>query len=259
MSGIFNRLELDVMQANELKDSIELAYKYKFPAIVVHPGLASDAIRARGAVRGQFKIITPVDWPKGDNFGISKFRGLGIDAVEADGFEIMLTGGKSEGDTRNEAKALTEFVKRQLSDQTEVRFVLGTYMRSEQDIINLCKGLLHVRTPAVVRLDIQLKLQVSKGNTEEHNRLISLIRSIIQAPIKVVGNVGGVRAVTGCHDAARYGVNLLQARTIVKEFQQQPTALKELLHTPPAPHHNPEVEIDLPLEIDNDAVSSDMP
>ncbi len=233
MSGIFNRLELDVMQANELKESVELAFKYKFPAIVVHPGLASDALRARGAVRGQFKIITPVDWPKGDNFGNIKFRGLSMDAIEADGFEIMLTGGKTEGDTRNEAKALTDFVKKQISEQTEVRFVLGTYMRDEENILALCRGLLHIRTPAVVRLDTQLKLQVSKGNTDEHNRFVAMVRSVVQVPVKVVGNVTGVRSVTGCPNAARYGVNLLQARTIIKEFQQQPGGLKDLLNSPP--------------------------
>lgn len=235
MSGIFNRLELDVMQANELKESVELAFKYKFPAVIVHPGLVGDAFRARGAVRGQFKIIVPVDWPKGDNFGNVKFRGLNMDAIEADGFEIMLTGGKTEGDTRNEAKALTEFVKKQISDQTEVRFVLGTYMRDEANIATLCRGLLHVRTPAAVRLDTQLKLQVSKANTDEHNKFVNMIRSIVQVPVKVVGNVTGVRSVTGCPDAARYGVNLLQARTIIKEFQQQPGGLKQLLASlPPA-------------------------
>jgi deoxyribose-phosphate aldolase len=241
MSGIFNRLELDVMQANELKESVELAFKYKFPAIVVHPGLASDALRARGAVRGQFKIITPVDWPKGDNFGIVKFRGLSLDAVETDGFEIMLTGGKSEGDTRNEAKALTEFVKRQISDQTEVRFVLGSFMRDNDNLAALCRGLLHVRTPTLVRTDTQLKLQVSKANTEEHNRVVNLIRSIVQVPVKVAGNIAGVRSVTGCPDAARYAVNLLQARTIIKEFQQQPGGLRTLLNSPP-PDNPAEVE-----------------
>lgn len=226
---IFNRLELDVMQANELQESVGLAYKHNFPAIVVHPGLASDALRARGAVRGKFKILTPVDWPKGDNYGTVKFRGLSIDAIEADGFEVMLTGGRSMIETRDEARTITEFIKKQLSDQTEVRFVLGAYMRDEENLAKLCEGLLHVRAPAMIRLDTPLKLQVSKANTEEHNRLISFIRNIIQLPIKVSGNVGGVRAVTGCANAARFAVNLLQARTIIKEFQQQPGGLQELL------------------------------
>ena len=100
------------------------------PAIVVHPGLSSDAIIARLRAGGKFKIITPIDWPKGETFGVNKLRGVTRDTLETDGFEFLLTPGKSEIDTRNEAKALTEFTKRNLSDQTEVRFVLGASLRS---------------------------------------------------------------------------------------------------------------------------------
>ncbi len=226
---IFNRLELDVMQHKELNESVEIAFKHKCPAIVVHPNLVGDAMQCRGRVRGKFKIITPVDWPRGDVFNTLKFRGLSTDAIEADGFEIMLTGGKTEGETRQEATALTEFVKNQIDPQTEVRFVLGTCVRDEQAILGLCRGLLGVRTPAFIRTDTQLKLQVSKANTEEHNRMVTLIRSVIQAPIKVAGNINGVRVVTGCQNVARFGVNLLQAKTIIKEFNQQPDGLQDLL------------------------------
>ncbi len=229
MSSIFNRLELDVMQANELNESVELAYKHSFPAIVVHQGLASDAIRARGRVRGKFKIITPVDWPKGDNFGTTKFRGLSTDAIEADGFEIVLSGGKTEIETRNEAKTITEFIKMNLSQSVEVRFILNTFTRDDANIETMCKGLLHIRTPSMIRTDTQLKLQVSKANTDENNRYINLIRANINVPIKLSGNIIGVRSVTGSADASRYAVNLAQAKTIIKEFHQQPDGLKNLL------------------------------
>src|SRR5688572_15526659 len=230
---IFNRLELDIMQANELYESVELAYKHKFPAIIVHQGLASDAHIARGKVKGKFKIITPVDWPRGEIFGQTKFRGLSTDAIEADGFEICLTGGKSEGDTRNEAIALTEFIKKHLSEIIEVRFVLGTSIHDEAIIESMCRGLQHVRTPSMVRTDTQLKLQVSKANPDEHNRIITKIHSIISAPIKLSGNINNVRHITGCPNASRFAVNLAQARTIIKEFQQQPGELKDILASPP--------------------------
>lgn len=231
MSGIFNRLELDVMQANELVESVETAFKYKLPAIVVHPGLASDAIRARGRSGAKFKIITPIDWPKGDTFGQTKFRGLSMDAIEADGFEIMLTGGKSEIETRNEARVLTEFIKRHLSELTEVRFVLGTSIRDDENLQSLCRGLLTVRTPTFIRTDTQLKLQVGKANTEEHNRKIKIIKEIVNIPIKLSGNITSIRCITGVPDATRYAVNLSQARAIIKEFNSQPCGLKELLDT----------------------------
>lgn len=243
---IFNKLELDVMQVNELRESVELAFKHKFPTLVVHANLAADAIRARGAVRGQFKIITPLDWPKGENYGKLKLRGVPMDAIETDGFEIMLTGGRTEGETRAEALMITEFVKKQLSEQMEVRFVLGTAMRDDAAVETLCRGLLHVRTPAMIRTDTPLKLQVSKANADEHQRLVKLIRGIVQAPVKVSGNIQGVRSITGCPEAARYAVNLVQAKTIIKEFQSQPGGLKELLNS--ASPRGTVVE----LEADND-------
>jgi len=238
MSGIFNRLELDVLQANELVEGIELAHKHHFPAIVVHPSLAGEAIIARGRAGGKFKIITPVDWPKGDTFGTIKFRGLVADAIEADGFEIFLTGGKPELDTRNEARALSQFVMQHLPPQTEVRFVLGAFTRDEDNLRALCRGLLHVRTPTLVRTDIHLKLQVSKANTDVHNAHVKTITDIVRVPVKISGNIGGVRGVTGCPGAERFAVGLAQARAIIKEFQQQPDALRTILNVSPAQSPN---------------------
>jgi len=232
MSGIFNKLELDIMQANELSDGIELAIRHGFPAIVVHPGLSGDAIRIRGRLKGRFGIITPVDWPKGDNFGNIKLRGLSTDALEADGFEICLTGGKDEGATRNEAKAITEFLKRHIGELVEVRFVLGTSIRDMDNILTMCRGLIGVRTPSFIRTDTQLKLQVSKANSDIHNSTIAAIQQAIRAPIKVSGNIASVRSVTGVPNASRFAVSLTQARTIVKEFLQQPNELKTILDSP---------------------------
>lgn len=230
MSGsVFNRLEIDVMQVNEIQESIELAHKYKFPAIVVHPGLSSDALIARSRAGGKFKIITPIDWPKGEIFGVNKMRGLTTDSLETDGFEFLLTPSKLELETRIESKALTEFVKQHLSDATEVRFVLGTSLRNDDNIMAMCRGLLTVRTPALVRTDTLLKLQVSKANPDEHNRQIQYIRDIIKVPVKVCGNIASLKSVAACPNASRFGVNLAQAKTIIKEFQSQPDQLRELL------------------------------
>lgn len=230
MSGaILNRLEIDVMQANELIAASELAAKYRLPALIVHPDLASEAQIARGRIRGRYKIITPVDWPKGDVFGQSKLRGLSTDALDSDGFEILLTGGKSVTDSRNEAKVFTEFIKQHLDETLEVRFVLGSNIRDEENIANLCEALIKVRTPTLVRNDTHLKIQVSKANPTTHNALMEKIHSIIRVPIKLSGNITGVRVITSCNDAARFAVNLLQAKTIIKELQQQPDELRQLL------------------------------
>jgi hypothetical protein len=227
---MLNRLEIDVMQANELIEATRVTVKHKLPAMVVHPDLSSEAYIARGQAGGKFKLITPVDWPKGLTFGMNKMRGLSTDSLEVEGFEILLTGGKNLIETRNEAKLLTEFIKNHLSETHEVRFVLGTQSRSEENIKIMCEALRDVRKPTYIRNDTQLKLQVSKANPDAHNDTMDMISGIVRAPLKIAGNITGFRTLTSCQGASRFGVSLLQAKAIIKEFQQQPSdELRELL------------------------------
>lgn len=232
MNGsILSKLEIDVMQINEILEAVEIAHKYKLPAIVVHSGLSSEAIIARSRAGGKFNIITPIDWPKGDTFGMTKMRGLSTDSLETDGFEILLTPNKLETETRNEAKLLTEFIKTRLSDKTEVRFVLGSSMRSDDNLITMCKGIMTVRTPSLIRTDCQLKTQVVKANPDEHNRLINLVREHIRTPIKVSGNFINLKSVVAIPNASKYAVSISQAKTIIKEFKSQPDKFGELLNS----------------------------
>lgn len=217
------------MQINELAESVEIAMKYNLPAIVVHPNLSNEALLMKGKYRAKFKIITPIDSPKGEHFGVVKFRGISTDTIETDGFEICLTPNKSSGDTRNEAKALTEFVRRYMDATTEIRFVLCASMREEDNITSMLEGLKEIRTPSFVRTDIQLKLPLNKVNHETHNAMIAKINSIVRMPIKLSGNIANMQAVAQCNEANRFAVNLLQAKTIIKEFTQQPAELRGIL------------------------------
>lgn len=233
MNGsIYGKLEIDVMQVNELHEAVETAYKYSLPALVVHHGLSSEAIIAKNRAGAKFKIITPIDWPKGEVFGTTKLRGLTTDALEADGFEILLTPNKTVNETKNEAIAITDFIRRHIGQQVEIRFVLGCHTKSEEEIAKICQGLVGVRTPAMLRTDTQIKLQVSKANVNEHNRNIATIQSIVKTPIKVSGNINNLKCVTECDAATRFAVSLIQAKTIIKEFKSQPLEVVEMLGEP---------------------------
>jgi hypothetical protein len=233
MNGaVFSKLEIDIMQAHEIMEAANLLVKYNLPAMVVHPNLSGDAMIARSKVGGRYKIITPVDWSKGDTFGDKKLRGLSIDSIETDGFEILLTAGVSETDTRNEARVLTEFIKHRIGELIEVRFVLGTTLRASDQIEVLCKGLLDIRTPSMIRTDVMTKTQTSKANTEEHNKAIKLVKSFINAPIKLSGNFNAMKSIAGCSEAARFAVSITQAKAIIKEFNNQSSMLSEVLSLP---------------------------
>lgn len=210
------KLEIDVMQSNELTDASTFAAKFKLPAIVVHPGLASDAHIIRGKLNGRYKIITPIDWPKGEQFGMLKMRGLNTDAIEADGFEILLTQHKDEIETRNEASALTNFIRTHINKQAEIRFVIGSINKNVEEIQKTAKGLTKIPVPSYVRNDIHAKTQQSKANIDIHNTVLKAISESIGVPIKISGNIVDVRTLTAI-DAARFGVNLVQAKALLKE------------------------------------------
>lgn len=234
MNGaIYSKLEIDIMQSTELLEASQLAHKYKLPALVVHPGLASDAIVIKGKLRGQYKLITPVDWPKGEVFGTTKFRGLTTDALEADGFEFMLMLSRPEADIAKEIKSLTEFVRNHLSKVAEIRFVT-TAIKSDEDLQKLGKAILQNPMPAMVRNDISLKAQVSKANPEAHEKFIVNLKNAASVPIKISGNINNIRSTMGV-SAARFAVNLAQAKAIIKEFNTQPKQVIEMLETNEVP------------------------
>lgn len=226
---ILNRLEIDVMQANELQEASSLAAKYRLPGLVVHPGLSTEALVARGKLQAAYKIYTPVDWPKGESFGSLKLRGLSTDSIDVDGFEILLTPKKNRIDTRNEIKVLNEFVRTHLGKHVDIRYVLNTHVHSAADIQEMLQGLPGQVTPAMIRNDIHLKVQVSKANPTIHLETIQTITNVIKAPIKISGNINDVRTMTACRSANKFAVSLPQAKNIIKEFSTQPETLKQLL------------------------------
>lgn len=230
MVSITTKLEIDVMQANELVPAIELACKHVMPAIVVHQSLIPQAAIQRIKSKGRFKIIAPIDWPKGDNFSMLKLRGITSNTLGADGFEILLTGGKNEIETRNEASTLTDFIYDTVNRDAEVRFLLGTQMRSDEEIMRICHGLVGVRSPTMIRVDHHLKVQVTKGNVEAQTAHAARIKEVIAYPLKACGNFTTAKAVASCTWAHRVAVGLNQAQQILRELSRNPDGLRDILN-----------------------------
>lgn len=224
-------LEIDAMQANELLEASQITAKYKLPSLIVHQDLSSEAFILRAQLQANYKIITPIDWPKGSNYGLLKLRGLSTDALEVEGFEILLSDSKNTADIKNEAQAITDFIKHHLTELHEIRFVLGTSIRNDEAIKRICEAIKSVRSPAYIRNDTALKTQIIKANPEIHNSTIDQISSVVKAPIKISGNISNFRTMIQCKRAKRFAVNLSQAKTIIKEYQSHPSEeLKKLLY-----------------------------
>lgn len=226
-----SKMEIDVLTAVELGPSVDLVNKHQMPAMVVHPQLIANAYVERGRRQGRFKIIVPVDWQKGENFGMLKVRGMTNQMLAADGFEFLLTGGKNEVETRNEAVTLSEFIYKNVSKVAEIRFVLGANDpgRTESNILTMCRAISTIRTPALVRTDHHLKVQVTKGSVEAQKALADKIREHVPFPLKASGNFTTAKAIASCPWAKRIAVSLTQAQQIIKDLSRQPDGLREML------------------------------
>lgn len=238
LNAITTKLEVDVMQASELDPAFLLASTHSLPAVVVHPQLVQEAILTRVKRQGRFKILSTIDWPKGELFGMTKMRGLTRDMMSIDGYEILMTGYRNENETRNEARVLTEFIKSHLSPTMEIRFVLGALLRDDAEAVKVAKVMRDIQAPAMLRTDTHLKIQVTKANVKTHNALLGSIKAVCGLPIKVSGNIDSVRVIAGClqapNTASRFAVSLLQLQAVVKELHAQPDELRDLLQGGPA-------------------------
>jgi len=228
LNAITRKLEIDVMQGTELREAVELAVTTQMPAIVVHPELAAEANVYRGIRQGRFKILTAVDWPKGDRYAMDKLRDMPIDALSRDGFEILISDMKNPSEIKAELLTCFEFIRNHLPEVTEIRIVLGAFMRKIEFIARACSELKHVPAPDMIRTDHHLRVQQSVANIQAHNDLIVLIREHTRRPIKISGNINSVKIITSCN-ANRFAVSLKQASGIVKEVRENPDKIRKLL------------------------------
>lgn len=230
-TAISTKLEIDVMQATEIREAVELAVVHQMPAMVVHPDLVPETVVLRAVRQGRFNIIVPIDWPKGERNAMAKLQHINVDALSQDGFEILVSHKDSASATQAELKMLSEFIRVHLREVVEVRFVLGTIARDWDSIKRIVSVLKDVPAPAMLRTDCHLRTQQSKASPQVHNKLIHDIRELYNVPIKVSGNINSIRAVLTTR-ADRFAVSLKQAKTIIAEVKENPEKVRKLLAMP---------------------------
>lgn len=227
-NSIIASLEIDVMQSNELIEAFDLAVKNNTQAMVVHPDLISNALQLRAVKQGRFKIIAPVDWPKGETKMMAKFQSMKLDALQADGYEILLTEYDNPNDIKKEITTLSQFVRTHLHKLAEVRIVIGSITRSPEFVEMVSELICKCPSPNMIRNDHLTKAQQNKANTKKHSATIDTIRQHTRCPLKISGNIS-TKIIAGCQSATRFGVNLKQAQSIISEIKKDPNKIQELM------------------------------
>lgn len=228
MSLAYAKLELDVMIAAELERACELAHSLQMPAIVVHPLLTQQAFHHRSVKKSTFKVITTVDWLKGDQHGLNKFVGMSTHALEADGFEILLSL-RADYEIAQEVEDIHSFIKNYISPTAEIRIVLGSLDRSLDEALQICGGIVNLdsdyKQKMYVRNDHHTKGQIAKFSPKAHNDLIDRIRSMVNCKVKVSGNIDNLRFISQDR-ADRYAISYLQLQKIIKDVAKDAEKIK---------------------------------
>lgn len=210
-------VEIDVDSPNEISDVCDFAHKYGAPAIVVDPDLVPAASVKKGTINSaKFKIITTVDWPKGEQQHQHKFRGLNTGAVVADGYEILLTTKEnlSANERLKEIKFLNSFMEQFFPPTTETRFVIKLD-KDEETGLKILESVAKAKLPELVRASIRTKVAKSKSTGEYYDEQIKKYSKKCQVKYKVSGNVD-FDTISTCERAHRFGATFEQAKKIVE-------------------------------------------
>jgi hypothetical protein len=228
---ITNKLEIEIGQLNqrEILEAGTFSTKNHCQAIIVMPDAVAGVMMDKSTRNSQYRVIAAIDFPNGRNFALDKWRDISPDVLAADGFEILLSMGRTPADCRNEIRAIMEFIRGQVNPMAEIRFVIRAFERSEKELDECFEGF-RKNPPNMIRLDHRLlraREIVKAVDAEKCNRkilddqikMIEALRSRMAIPIKVSGNVdlAMVQELSKVHNTTRFGVSLAQAKSIMKE------------------------------------------
>jgi hypothetical protein len=225
MLQLTTKMEINVTARTLAADIGQLStfiIKNRIPAVVTDSQfletLTLDRLKFGGGRTGRlaYKIICAVDFPRGKAYALEKLRNLPENVVFlADGFDILLTGGRTDKEVLNELRGLSEFLKK-IDPTKELRWTLGCCTRNRVEIKKMLTNM--VKYPgSFIRTDQNLESQVS---VDDHLSDIEFIRKVIATPVKVSGNVDYNTMQVLAGSAERFDVTLAKARTILKEAKR---------------------------------------
>lgn len=183
---ITSKCELNVLSATTNVAYVnDLAIRYRVPAVVCSPEYVAPLLSQRASRGGGYQIICAVDFPYGKNFAMDKLKRSHPDFTMADGFEILVSVGRTEVETKNELKAIHEFVKMQ-NRLLQIRWCLSLHHKDQEAGVAALKGMKKF-PPSYVRIDPHTTLK--NLTMEARMEAVELVKEHVPYPIKVSGNV----------------------------------------------------------------------
>jgi deoxyribose-phosphate aldolase len=219
MFNITTRLEVNIQgvaAGADINGLSTFVSKNKIPVIVSDPAYIEGVLVERSKFLGQYQVICTVDFPNGKHFASEKMRDLPKAAMLADGFDIMVSAKKTDRESLNELRAISDFILKYVDPTKEIRWVLGLRHREYDDVRNMMS---HFKNcPAkFIRTDNHLVLP--KIDINSHLLDIEFIKSSVAIPIKLSGNITLTTINETINAVSRYDVSVQQAKEIIKELK----------------------------------------
>lgn len=215
------KLEINIRRGKSAPQDMDgvgtLMVKNRIPALVTDPDFIDLMLFERMRINGQYKIITTVDFENGKQYAMDKFRSLPQNALKTDGFEILLSPDRTDKESLNELRIVTEFC-RQSNPLAEIRWVFGFRTRQPQQLQHFYPYL--KKWPAqFLRTDINL--EVPGLTITKHLEDVTRIRNFCGTSIKVSGNINLAMIKELSPRVARFDVNVSQAKRILFELKEE--------------------------------------
>lgn len=210
------KLEIDITKADQIQPAMELAVKHYIQGITVPPEMVPLAIVARTVKQSNLKIITTVDSGRGLQYGQEKFRGMPVEAMAANAYEVLLTPG-TQSQTIAEVKYLSEFFKSYFGQLIEMRFAIGMGMdgRTDEQMKYMLQACNKISPPSLIRTCFNAKIAPNKIK-ETYEQQVSFINSANNVlKIKVCGDV--TPEIYKTLKVEKFAVTLAQLQNIIKQ------------------------------------------
>lgn len=239
MLQLTTRMEINVTAKTVAADIGQLStfvVKNRVPVVVTDPQfletITLDRLKFGGGRTGRlaYKIICTVDFPRGKAYALEKLRDLPENVIFlADGFDILLTGGRSDKEVLNELRGLSEFLKK-IDPTKEIRWTLGCRTRDRAETQKMLLNI--VKHPgSFIRTDQNLN---SQATVRDHLDDVEFIHRTVPTPVKVSGNIDYNAMRTLAQAVERFDLTLAQARSILKEAKQESLAdIPEIIYATP--------------------------
>lgn len=218
--NITGKLEINLLDADTSPQKVsEFVIKHRIPAIVASPEYMAPLAAHRGAMGGRYQLIAALDFHRGVNWGMDKLFRANPDFIIADGFDILLTPGKTEVESKNEMRSIFEYLKgnRPLCN---IRWCLKMHSAKIEETVGILKNMKKF-PPAFVRVDHHL--EIPQVTADKLKSAASIIREQVPFPIKVCGNIDleTLNKLEEEVNIKRFDVSMKQAESIIRTLKME--------------------------------------